>query len=68
MGDYTPEEFYSRVEWEGGISEAILEYGLTEDDLDDSDPELKAAVKEFRKAATGPEERLRKLLYGKYGE
>ncbi|WP_195167154.1 hypothetical protein [Mycobacteroides abscessus] len=70
MGDnYTPQEFYAKVEWEGGISDAILGYGLDENDLDDSDPELKAAVKEFREAATGPHNRLRRLLYsGKYEE
>lgn len=66
---YTPKEFYSKVEWEGGISDAILGYGLDENDLDDSDPELKAAVKEFREAAEGPHERLSGLLYsGKYEE
>lgn len=57
------------MDYEGGIAEAILGYGLDEMDLDDSDPELKAAVKEFREAATGPHDRLRDLLnaYDEYG-
>ncbi|WP_165704903.1 hypothetical protein [Mycobacteroides abscessus] len=56
-----------KVDWEGGLAEAILEYGLDEEDLDESDPELKTAVKEFRQAAAGPYERLNTLLR-KYGE
>lgn len=67
MGNYTPSEFAMKVDWEGGLAEAILEYGLDEEDLDESDPELKTAVKEFRQAAAGPYERLNTLLR-KYGE
>ncbi|QNL30823.1 hypothetical protein SEA_ESTES_135 [Mycobacterium phage Estes] len=40
----TPQEFYSAVEWEGGLCEAVFGYGLKAADLDDSDPELKQAI------------------------
>lgn len=38
----TPEEFISKVDYEGGPVAAML-YGLKVDDLDDSDPVLKSA-------------------------
>lgn len=38
----TPEDFLGKVEWEGGIDEA-LDYGLRASDLDGSDPELSEA-------------------------
>ncbi|AEK10025.1 hypothetical protein FDH96_gp142 [Mycobacterium phage Rey] len=44
----TPQEFYSAVEWEGGLCEAVFSYGLGPDDLDDSDPELKEAIRAMK--------------------
>lgn len=38
----TPEEFAAKVEWEGGVTEA-LEYGLRENEMDDSDPAFQTA-------------------------
>ncbi len=66
-GNYTPEEFCEKLDYEGGVCDGILGYGLDETDLDDSDPELKAAVKAFREAASGPLAKLEELLE-KYGE
>ncbi|OQW34538.1 MAG: hypothetical protein A4E20_10990 [Nitrospira sp. SG-bin2] len=43
----TPEEFAAKVQSEGGICDAFFEYGLNEDDLDDSDPLLKHLVRQF---------------------
>lgn len=43
----TPEEFIAKIEWEGGVLDA-LEYGLRAEDLDDSDPELKGAWSDLR--------------------
>lgn len=63
----TPEEFAQKVEWEGGICTVIFDYGLDEDDLDDTDPELKVLVREFRSAAQGPYARLETALL-EYGE
>lgn len=55
----TPGEFLSKAEWEGGLEEAILGYGLTEDDLDkDSAPDLWEAVKNFREVAAPAAHRL----------
>lgn len=59
----TPAEFYMKCEWEGGTCEGILGYGLTADDLDDSDPELKAAVHEFSTVAGPLLEKLQTLLF-----
>lgn len=42
----TPAEFAGKVEWEGGVLDA-LDYGLRADDLDDSNPELKAAWRDL---------------------
>ena len=39
---YSPADLYWKVDNEGGLHEAITGYGLSGDDLDDSDPELKA--------------------------
>ncbi|MBO0676902.1 hypothetical protein JRC04_05455 [Mycolicibacterium sp. S2-37] len=49
----TPAEFVNKADYEGGIEDAILGYGLTEDNLDDSDPAFKEAVRQFRTIA-GP--------------
>lgn len=38
----TPIELAGKVEWEGGVLQAI-DYGLVADDLDDSNPDLKSA-------------------------
>lgn len=38
----TPVELADKIEWEGGVLAALV-YGLGPDDLDDSDPDLKAA-------------------------
>ncbi|APQ42219.1 hypothetical protein PBI_MRMAGOO_137 [Mycobacterium phage MrMagoo] len=43
----TPQEFYQKVEWEGGLAEAVFSYGLNDSDLDDSDPVLKEAIRAF---------------------
>lgn len=45
-GQMTPAEFAGKVEWEGGVLDA-LDYGLRADDLDDSNPELKAAWRDL---------------------
>lgn len=45
----TPEDFLEKVIAEGGIFPA-LEYGLSERDLDDSDPDLKENWRELRHA------------------
>lgn len=45
----TPQDFLSKVSWEGGVFEA-LQYGLHEDTLDDSDPDLKENWRELRLA------------------
>lgn len=44
----TPEEFAAKVDYEGGLFEALFGYGLTEDHLDDKDTELYFRVKDFR--------------------
>lgn len=36
------------MEWEGGLCEAVFGYGLSDSDLDDSDPELKEAIREMK--------------------
>lgn len=64
----TPEEFAKKVDWEGGIVDAILDYGMNESDLDDSDPELKVLVREFRESAQGPYHRLENALIKYSGE
>lgn len=38
----TPGEFAAKVDWEGGVLDA-LHYGLRADDIDDSAPDLKRA-------------------------
>ena len=38
----TPDEFASKVEWEGGVIDA-LEYGLRETEMDGSDPAFQTA-------------------------
>ena len=45
----TPEEFASKVDYEGGLFSALFGYGLTEDHLDGKDTELYLRVKDFRK-------------------
>lgn len=54
---YTPEEFYEKCDYEGGIEEAIFGYGLSEKDLAVREGEFFEAVKEL--AALGP--RVREL-------
>jgi len=53
----TPEEFLDKVEWEGGIAQAV-EYGLTSAHLDDPDSDFGRAwdrvvfaVEEFEQIA-----------------
>ena len=41
MADLSDQEFALKVEWEGGVVDA-LDYGLRASDLDDSNPTLKA--------------------------
>lgn len=36
----TPQEFVAKIDWEGGVLDALI-YGLKAKDLDDSDPEFK---------------------------
>jgi hypothetical protein len=44
-GDTSPQEFLDKCAWEGGgIIEGLI-YGLTADDLDDSDPVFKSLVR-----------------------
>lgn len=45
----TPEEFASKVDYEGGLFSALFGYGLREDHLDGKDTELYFRVKDFRK-------------------
>lgn len=37
------QELASKIDWEGGYTEAICGYGLGKADLDTEDPELRAA-------------------------
>lgn len=39
-----PRNFFTKCEWEGGGLFEGFDYGLTPDDLDNSDPELKELV------------------------
>jgi len=41
----TPQEFYAKCEWEGGVFDGILGYGLNETDLDVQEGEFYEAVK-----------------------
>ena len=44
----TPEEWMRKADWEGGIYEAITEYGLSVEHIDpDADPEFIATVQEI---------------------
>lgn len=43
----TDEEFAQKVSWEGGILDALLEYGLSCDDLEDTEGALYSAIAEF---------------------
>lgn len=45
-GRMTPEEFAAKVQWEGGVLDA-LEYGLRSTHLDDSNPALKGGWMEL---------------------
>lgn len=52
MGKMSMEQFASKVEWEGGLYNAIVGYGLDETDLaSDVDPEFVALVKEYAEKA-----------------
>jgi hypothetical protein len=46
---YTPQEFIDKVDYEGGLYDAVVGYGLDDDDLDPevATPEQIAALKEF---------------------
>lgn len=46
---YSNEEFASKVEWEGGVEAALLDYGLRADDLTDTNSDLYRLVSEFDK-------------------
>lgn len=49
---YTPKEWLDKADYEGGLEEAILGYGLTENSLDkDAAPDLWEAIKNFRVVA-----------------
>ena len=48
-GQMTPDEFVNKVDWEGGVLDA-LEYGLRSTELDDSNPALKGGWIELEKA------------------
>ena len=51
------EELAAKVEWEGGVSETILGYGITVEDLPDETPaEVRAAW--ARMEAVSPDERM----------
>ena len=43
----TDEAFYGKVQWEGGIFEAMFGYGLTADDLADQSTDLAKAVRKL---------------------
>lgn len=59
---YTPGEWLAKADWEGGLEEAILDYGLTEDSLDrEAAPDLWEAIKVFREAALTPLMALQKI-------
>ncbi len=66
----TPLEFAAKIEWEGGIFDAFLDYGLTADDLDDTDPALKSAVRAFMYAMARVQPELTALeeALSEYGE
>ena len=43
----TDEEFFERVDYEGGLLEAMVGYGLTHNDIDPQFPVLRAMVKKL---------------------
>lgn len=45
-----PYEFAAKVDWEGGLYEALFGYGLKSSDVDDEYPELKTALDEAHSA------------------
>ena len=44
----TPQEFVRKVDWEGGVIDA-LDYGLRAKDMDDSNPAFKAGWQELER-------------------
>jgi hypothetical protein len=49
---YTAQEFADKVEWEGGLYEAVTGYGLKASDLDDdAPPGLMSLLEEFQEHA-----------------
>lgn len=47
---YTDLEFANKIDWEGGILEALFDYGLSSDTLDNEQGELFQAVQELETA------------------
>mgnify|MGYP003590208938 CR=1 FL=1 len=43
----TDEEFFEKVDYEGGLLEAMVGYGLTHNDIDPQFPVLRAMVKKL---------------------
>lgn len=49
---YTTQEFADKVDWEGGLYEAVTSYGLKPEDLDDdAPPALVVLLVRFKEAA-----------------
>lgn len=70
MSNYSDRAWANKIEWEGGIIEAIFGYGLHADDLDDKTTDLYKSAKtvddilngeEFRDAIRSLEDELDKL-------
>jgi hypothetical protein len=56
----TIDEFAAKVEWEGGLWEAVTSYGLSEKDLDDDvDPAMYERIAKFSRKA----KKVRELEY-----
>ena len=47
---YTDLEFANKIDWEGGILEALFDYGLSSDTLDNTQGELFQSVQELEMA------------------
>ena len=47
---YTDLEFANKIDWEGGILEALFDHGLSSDTLDNEQGELFQAVQELETA------------------
>lgn len=50
MGTWTDQEFATKVDYEGGVFDALFGYGLTSDLLEDQEGELATAVRDLERA------------------